>query len=659
MALLDRKYIPWRYEDRLSQLPAELKDNIIRCLPVKTLGRLARVSKLFYEIVTPILYKKDAVDERPRAIFWAASLDANPDNEKTITKVLDLAKEYGGDVNRMDHYGEDSAHKAAPLHVAAARGNVAAARKLLELGAYVNALGRGLLNPRQARSQDRPFSSELGEPTIRVAATRGKWRPLFVPFVLQDEEMIQLLLRFDASPVLSIPIDNSRTTGYDPCTINILHILAAKPGTKTTDDADRSYFETFSGLIDVPLFQDSTPLFLALRHRNWKALGELMANGANVESLNQCGRSLLTQAITYRFTSQDPGARQRYDEFVAHLIRSGAAKISNYGSQEVWETPLTCSIKAIPAIPAEYKRATQDVGAMIDLLLEHGADVNEISNEGITMLHALCDVICRGNNGGGLVEIFGQRVESGADVTIPFPSGRSVLGTCILKHNQRPPKFFKLLLELHAPLVPQEVDAVFVKWAQSSSLRKTLNGYLPQYRQHVSQTAIDSVYGTVLGNDEALFNLLKEHLPRTTIAERFASETLLGRETHFKWFHLVLGMKGFDGSYIHKDGNGLLHCIIHRLENNPNYKDLQARDDASEVLWRGALPSHRNARGKTPLQALRDFVPKRACPILRLYLYDVEARLDELVAGHAPESINQPKMKKQWRKILGDLLPDE
>ncbi|PTB61942.1 ankyrin, partial [Trichoderma citrinoviride] len=334
MALLDRKHVPWLPRDPLSILPAELMYDIIRRSSVETLGRLAQVSKLFYEIVTPILYEKDADDETPRAIIWAASADTTQATEKTIIKILDLAKEYGGDVDCMHSYGEAPSYKAAPLHLATARGNIAGAQKLLELGANVNALGRAFSRPESPGFQ-------------------------------------------------------GRAAAHDPGTINILHMLSANPSAKTTYDAKQSYFERFAALIDVPIQQGSTPLFLALRQRNGKALQMLIANGANVEALNQFGRTLLTQAIAFRFTSKDAQARQWYNNVTEHLIKSGKAKVGNDGPQGAWETPLTCTIKAISQIAEEHKIATEDVTAMIDLLLEHGADVNERSDEGITIFHAL------------------------------------------------------------------------------------------------------------------------------------------------------------------------------------------------------------------------------------------------------------------------------
>ncbi|PTB77428.1 ankyrin, partial [Trichoderma longibrachiatum ATCC 18648] len=320
-------------QDHLSGLPAELKYDIIGHIPLKSLGRLARVSRLFHEIVTPVLYKADAGDEQPRAIFWAAN--ATRADEETITRVLDLAKRYGGNVNRIYSLGKWKPYKATPLQRAATTGNIAAARKLLELGANVNALRREL-----------PAQIQLDDPSIRHAADRG--------------------------------------------TINILHILSAEPEAKDTDYANRSYFESLRDLINVPIREGSTtPLFLALRHQNGRALKKLIVNGANIEALNEFGRTLLTQAIRFRFTSRDAQARQWYNGVAEQLVKSRKSKVSNYGLQEAWETPLTCTIKALEDVPTEYKRAAQDAGAMLSLLQKHGANINEISNEGITVLHAL------------------------------------------------------------------------------------------------------------------------------------------------------------------------------------------------------------------------------------------------------------------------------
>ncbi|KAL7805826.1 ankyrin repeat-containing domain protein [Trichoderma aethiopicum] len=617
--------------DHLSGLPAELKYDIIGRIPLKSLGRLAQVSRLFHEIVIPILYKEDARDEQPQAIFWAA--DATFADEGTITKILDLANRYGGDVNRMYSLDEWPLHGLTPLHTAAITGHVAATRKLLELGANVNALG------------ELPDEIHVADLAKRHAIDIGLWRPLLVPLFFRDEKMIQVLLQFGASPVLSVPVDNPTATAYDPGTVNILHILSLEPEAKDTDDASRSYFESLRDLIDVPIREGSTtPLFLALRNQNGRALKNLIVNGANIETLNEFGRTLLTQAIRFRFTSRDAQARQWYNGVAEQLVKSRKSKISNYGPQEAWETPLTCTIKALEDVPTEYKRALQDAGEMLGLLQKHGANLNERSNEGITVLHALCDAICRESNNSKLLDIFRQCVGNGADLSIPFTSGRSVLGTCILKHNERPPRFFKLLMELHAPLAPQEIDAVFIKWALSSSLRKSFDDYVQRYQSQVSQIALDSMYASVLGIDVAAFKQLNSHFPRPTIAERFASEALRGCWRQMKWFRLTLGIQGFDGGYIDLNGNSLLHYIVYRLVKKPAYKDSQARGDARELLLRGANPCQTNARGQTPLQALRSFQQQRDCPTLRFFLYDASALWDDLKAGLATEN--------QWLSLI-------
>ncbi|KAL7951377.1 ankyrin repeat-containing domain protein [Trichoderma barbatum] len=439
-----------KYQGPLTRLPPEIQHNIVQYLSVNTLRHLAAVSKNFYAIATPILYRKDARDERPRAIFWAASYISNPTTERTILKVLHRAISYGGNVNHMYSWG--SSYEATPLHLASTRGNIKAAKKLLQHGANPNALGRYIFRDPPTSLSRRKLESYMPNSTITVASRHSKWRPLFVPFLLQDMDMIGLLLRHGASPVLSIPIGNQIASAFDPGTINILHILSALEKEEITHKSNLlSFFKKYSEVINVPILQGATPLFFSLERGNEVVLQEIMANGGNIEDVNEVGRTPLMQAITHYCRGETPEIRKQYKGIIEYLIKSCNAKVGNLGDARVRETPLICTITNVHLpVPARWKRAIADIRRIITLLLEHGADPNEISNRGFTLLHTLCDIICRHKHTGGLLDLFGRLVEDGADLNIPFPNGQSVLEVCITRYNCRPAKFYKLLLKLDA-----------------------------------------------------------------------------------------------------------------------------------------------------------------------------------------------------------------
>ncbi|UKZ49779.1 hypothetical protein TrVGV298_004031 [Trichoderma virens] len=346
-----------------------------------------------------------------------------------------------------------------------------------------------------------------------------------------------------------------------------------------------------------------TPLFLSIHRGNDILLKEIMTNGGNIEDVNYIGRTPLMQAIVCCCMKEDPEVRICYKGIISNMIECFNAKVGNLGDADVMETPLICIIKELPTpLPTDWKHRIQDIKEIIDLLLKHGADINEVSNAGFTMLHVLCDIICKTQQTGSLLDLFGSLIEYGANLSIPSHRGQSVLGMCIIKYNRQPTKFYNFLQKLGASLVRQEIDAVFVEWAQCPGFRKSFD--MIQYKNHITQPAIDSAYETAFFKDGKLFHLLKEHFPKTTIAEKVASEALLTLENYSKQFGFALEFDSFNGLYIHSNGNSLLHSIVDRLEKYPKYKDAHARDDAYNVLCKGAPLEHKDTQGKTPLQKL-------------------------------------------------------
>ncbi|KAK4063937.1 uncharacterized protein Triagg1_9265 [Trichoderma aggressivum f. europaeum] len=663
MAYLAQKFLPWgipedpRKRDYLSTAPPEILSKIIQILPVKTLGRVAQLSRFFYGLATPALYKKDARSRWPLSILWATLYpDTTEATERFIKKLLDLAVTYGGNVNRV--YQLRNPVNFTPLHVAAAKGNRVAAEKLLQLGADPNGLGQHLFYLPQFSAGRKEFESRMPNNSITIVSRHSKWRPLFIPFLNEDKKMIRLLLKYGASPILAVPIEDTTASALVPCTINVLHILSARQREDFTNDAGlKRYFEKYPELINVPMMAGLNPLFFSLDCGNEIAFKEIMANGGNIENVDQTGRTPLMQAIIHYCSSEDKEMNERYKEIIEHMIETCNAKVGNVSNMGVLETPLVCAIKAIPTPLLEGRKyIIHNVVELVKLLIGHGADVNELSNAGFTPLHVLGEVICKTQQKGFLSELFETLVEKGADLNIPSHNSQSILGTCIIKYKGLPTKFYTRLLELGASLAAQEVDTVFAEWAESSSFRKTFD--ITLYKDHVTQPAIDAAYRIAFAEDDKLFKLLKEDFPKTTIAERVASQALLTLENYSKPFDLALSLECFDGSYIHSNGNSLLHSIVDRLENYPKYKDKDARADTYQVLLRGTpfVLRHEDSQGKTPLQKLFDLRTERDCPFLRLFLHDVTAIWGNVKKEAEQQGGDKKVSRKQWREALDNAL---
>ncbi|KAL7797301.1 ankyrin repeat-containing domain protein [Trichoderma ceciliae] len=646
--------------DYISRLPNELKYGIAQHLSISDLGHLAQTSQFFYDFATPLLYEKDNRYNNQRAIFWASSTNAANISERNLMKVLSLAIQYGGDVNKTYHQVPYSFY-ATPLHMAAASGKIEVVKKLLEHNANPNALGKNFLCHSPLSLHLKAFESTILNNEIAVASRYTKWRPLFVPFVMEHGEMIDLLLKSGASPVLAVTEQEEIGTTLEPGSINILHILASQQMREYTDGNNLSYFKKYSDLINMPYPRGEAPLFIALHHGDDDLIRDIIANGGDIEAVSELGRTPLIQAIISFYKGRTPEIRKRYTNIIGYFIKSCHANVGKHPDASVMQTPLTCAVTAFStvlptAVSTAWRSAIRDIRSVIDLLLEHGAGLNEISNYGFTVLSALCSVICQREHSGVLLDLFEDLVEDGADMSVLFPDGHSMLGACIAIYNRLPRKFYRLLLRRGATIVPQEVNAVFERWAGCPSFRRSLGFNILQHSEYVTQAAIDSAYRIGINGDEQLFNLLRCHFPNTTVAEKIASEALLHDINHNQRFKAALKFENFNGRYVHSDGNSLLHLIVDRLERDATYKDPQATADARAVLQRGAHVEARDDWGKTPLEKLRDMrqntakETKSSC--LRLLLYDVKEGKADLWKDYKNKRIDRDQYEQKYMELI-------
>lgn len=637
--------------DCISRLPDELKCEIAKHLPVSSLSKLSRVSRVFYHVMTPLLYLKDNRTAQPRAMFWAVATNVARVGQKVIMRVLGLAIKYGGDVNKIYH---DQAlwYYYTPLHMAAALGKVEVAKKLLDHRAKPNAWSKAFLD--DIRNFDRRTLEFTM--TTKVGADdfcRTMWRPLFLPFAMHNTEMIKLLLSYGASPVLAI------TDPYDAqypelSTINILHIIAACPERGYKDAANESYFKKYSDLINEAVLDGKTPLFTALHHGHYDMLVDIIANGGDIEEVSGFGRTPLIQAITYYYMGMSPDVRKKYREYIGYLVKVCHANVGKHPDVRVAQTPLTA---AITAMPTDYNPTTREVRPIIDLLLEHGADINEATNHGFTILHVLGRAICQRKLTGALLDVFESLVERGADLSMPLPDGRSILGACIVDYHCEPSKFYRLLLKSGASIVPQEVNSVFKRWAAVPKIRRALDFDIFEYSKSVSQREINAAYLIAINRgDDKLFEVMQSHFPRTTIAEEIAIEALIVDENHTRRFNAALKFDDFNGDYMDENGASLLHAIIDRLKGPHRYKITQAINDARAVLLRGASLEQRDRQGKTPIDRLWEMRGEKEYlkySSLRLYLYDVKMGLEHWEGKGKSTSVGQGEYEKMQMDIFG------
>lgn len=661
-------YIHPNPQDHMTSLPNEVKLNIIQHLSIGDLGHLAQTSTLFYDIITPILYTRDSRDERPRAIFWAASADPTEVPNENIMMVLDLAIENGGNPDEI--YGPTAPRPfhATPLHLAAASGKLGVVKKLLKHGANPNALGKGFLYNLEQSLDHGAFDVRMENmsQSIALSSRFALWRPLFVPFVLGHEKIIHVLLRYGASPVLAVTDPSRMNSAPDPGNINILHILASQKERGFTNLTGISYFRRYSNLINVPVPRGEAPLSMALRRGNVNLIRDIIGNGGDIEGVSELGNTPLIHAIKAFYRGRTEEKRRAYMELIHDLIKS--CNVGKHPNARVYSTPLTCAVAGLAeALQSPWESAIEDISSIIFLLLDRGAGINEQSNQGNTALGTLCRVICEKGrlkyekkHTKELLGLFKKLVvQKKADINARFASGSSILGTCIVKFGCEPSSFFKILLGLDAKLAPKEINPVFEIWTSNRSLHNTKSEFnMLAYSKHVSQDYIDFAYRACLNGENKIWDLLQSHFPHSTVPQEIAAEALIRDDSPNKRFSAALRFKYFDGSYIHTDGNSFLHLIVNRLEKFPKYMVSQAVSDAKYVLRFNASIEATDSEGRTALDKLMYMrmqgVKKgvKTCDPLRLFLHDVEKGKRLLWENYAAKTISEGEYAHKCKELI-------
>jgi ankyrin repeat protein len=274
-----------------------------------------------------------------------------------------------------------------PLHIAAAQGSNAIVRMLLEHGADVNARdGNGKTPLHLARESNRLetirlLSSRGADPDIPVAepwiSGRRSLSPIAQAQAKRELGTVESLAPKAPAALLTNLLFQEAEDGYS----ELIPVLAAH-------GADVNAHESL---------RQETPLHRAVNKKNLKAIGLLLAQGADINSKDKNGETPLGAAVfrgqketvslllshgadvnaAYRKECEFRGAiplhiavRWGHLEIARMLVLKGA----NVNAVGLWEglTPLHMAVKD---------------RALLELMLEHGGQIDNRSTGGTTCLH--------------------------------------------------------------------------------------------------------------------------------------------------------------------------------------------------------------------------------------------------------------------------------
>ncbi|CAH1783417.1 unnamed protein product [Owenia fusiformis] len=171
---------------------------------------------------------------------------------------------------------------------------------------------------------------------------------------------------------------------------------------------------------------DTTPLHLAVQNNRIHCIKELIVNGADYNKVNELGETSLNIAATLGL-----------EECVTIQLRNAISKdILSLPTKKTGNTPLHCCV-----LHGMYDA--------VDLLLQHGSDVNILNNAGVSPLHLACTLQCSN------LEILELMLKKGFDVKVDVPDIRgntplkyATIGSHLVEktNRDRQPKLAALLI---------------------------------------------------------------------------------------------------------------------------------------------------------------------------------------------------------------------
>ncbi|KAI8961701.1 ankyrin [Daldinia sp. FL1419] len=603
------------------QLPNELLDLVTQHLDLKDIANACRCSHSFYHAFDPILYRR--IGNNIDVLFWAIKLGRARVVEKLLVAGLNpnqVEVEYASadDGNPVNHAGRRSrpghliSRTWTPLHLAARLGRDDIIELLLDHGANVNALSRGFCLCRDA--SDSGYGRGLHTETGSVLPW---WMPLHTAICHKNYSTARILATRGASFQVTM-----RTEGPPSNYITALHM------TSYAGDILFSQFilDHYKPAIDIQDHHGMSPLHWAYRAYKWDMITWLVQHGANINTEDSNGCTLLIDAC----------ARGRFHDALK-LLDLGAHPYG-YGTRP---SPLHCCSEARVSMGedagtqlllakrlieagADLDARTHDLATPLILaavecsvtiaeyLIDSGAVVDARDNLGMTPLMGACK--CSGNQN-NLFPTIRLLLQRGASTTAVDDSGRTAFEIFCNSVEKHPDvlAIVQLLLEFGSP--------------SNATSNPTASLIRPLFRNgHLEICEYLQCLNTRLPSGEILASMVDEAVAKNDTASlqyllqfKGTTELLTTQERLFK----ALESKKYKVAKIILDvGAPWTHvsefgwsCLLHAC---------QAEDTtlARMLLEKGADPNHSNEEGQTPL----DIALERGNPAMCELLLDYGAK---------------------------------
>ncbi|KAG5921471.1 hypothetical protein E4U61_006679 [Claviceps capensis] len=590
-------------------LPPEINDKIMSYLNLPEILHLGQTCRDWYSSALRGMYRRDAVGHRSRAIKYMARRAIDEQTTDLAIQTLARSKEYGKsdfELNtiRAPHEVQMNGtiyQASTALHWAIWTRNMRLAQKLLDEGALTKYSSEGrvvtVFGNEEISQKLEHYRQNMTDLQFTLML------PIFVAFLREDRDMLELLLQVTTGPEAVIDVLSGEVVD-----ISILHFAAADR------DADigllQLLFDRFSQHINSECtIEFVTPLHVALNSGSTRGMQLAVRTGAEREARNVNDETPLVVGV--RKLSRLARNAETFENHIM-CLRSfvdlggdlnppdGGALLPEHGD-------LQGEGNVVPGVP--HRQADLEGGTRWSN--------SNVANELVLALLPMDE------NHPGLMMVR-QLLLDFAKQGLIFAQPASWLPSplYLVMHRRIHPQaewLFAFLTEMQATIHAEEAAVFFLGWCEAGLWQTTEAAWRPHI-ESITQDVVLMAYVKAFSKDTSeLYDLLM-NIPLAASHSNMILAALASKKA-WSWRVTLARFKDDFLASFSLHGEGILHLTVRSYVISPDYSAAEAIQDISTLVAGGANIALQNSNRHNPLQLLQLVNPNRKEDLPELVAY--------------------------------------